>query len=433
MSGRVSGPEPRRPALARRSDRGLSPVVGTLLLVAVVVALASLSAVMVFGLIDQRPTAPQTSLDLVPGETAGTYDLVHRSGDVLEGDQVRIHGVVSRGALSGAEFAAGESVSLSPIRETVRIVWTEDAADPTTYTLATFDVTEIKPVGAIGGFGASVFTSDGSDLVTVEGDGGAVERVGVGSTIRALGTPGADVTGDGTIDMPFVDGGGDVSVVDPDGDVTTVAADADVGGSIGADKTRLVTGSWDGSPASVFFVDQSHDTIYRATPSGSPIAVASPGDGAQAITGIGDVDGDDTDELVFADASQQLRYLEPDGTVQNVNNGQTGSNNGIGAGTLVDLDGDGTPAIVAIDGSNDLKINREPSGGGTTIVTAVDAAKAPPTAADVDGDGDDEAVYVDASSGDLRYVDDVGGSNAIRTLADDTGSAVAGSDETGTA
>ena len=152
----------------------------------------------------------------------------------------------------------------------------------------------------------------------------------------------------------------------------------------------------------------------------------------QAVSGIGDVDGDGDDELVFADASQTLRYLEPDGTTVTFQDGQTGSNVGIGAGAVTDLDGDGVASLVAVDGNNDVKIAGASSadgGEGSTVITAADAEKSPPTVADVDGD--DEIVYLGRANGEVNYVDDVSGNNDVAYLQDDGGDRIDGSAGTG--
>mgnify|MGYP000630860267 CR=1 FL=1 len=408
-------------------ERGVSPAVGVVLLVAIAVVLAAGAGALVFGLTDEQPPAPTAKLSLEPVEGTSEYQLVHESGDRIDGDRVTLRGVADPDTLAGRELTAGRTVSVTPRAETVTVVWRDDS-DASSYVLTEFAV---DPDSVVDVFAAgTVFTGRASGVVAVEGDGGSATTVPGTTDVAAMGGLGADVSGDGTGDIPYVDTGGTVRIVDADGDSAALATSSDISGSVATAKTRLTTGTWQGSPPSVFFVDQNHDTLYRVAPGGTPQVVATPGNGAQSVTGIGDIDGDGTDELVFADGSQQLRYLEPSGTIRNVDDGQTGSNNGIGAGSLVDFDGDGTVAVVAVDGSNDIKINRRPSGGGTTILSGPNAAKAPVTTADVDGDDAPEIVYV-ASSGDLRYVDDPLGSPSTATLTDTDGNAVSGSDETG--
>jgi hypothetical protein len=260
-----------------------------------------------------------------------------------------------------------------------------------------------------------------------------VTTIATPTAVEALGPARADLTGDGRRDLPYVDAAGRVRVTNGSNASTTLTGSAAIPGSVARAKTRLWAGRWNGSEASVFFVDQSHEEIYRVNDTGTPVEVAAPGDGAQAVAGAGDVDGDGAAELLFADASQQLRYVEPDGSVEAVDDGGTGSNNGIGAGSVADFDDDGVVSVVTVDGSNDLKIVGEPTGDGgegVRTVGAVDAKKSPVTVADVDGDDDGEVVYVD-TGGSLRYLDDVSTSPTVRSLSDESGGTVGGEDDTG--
>jgi len=445
-AGQPADSSPARP-LGTVSDRGVSPVVGAVLLVAITVALAALAGTLFLDLGDSSSPAPSVSLALEPAESAGATTLVHEQGAVLDGGQVELRGVVDANALAGRELAAGESVTVNPTGDTVSIVWFEPEGDAS-YVIAELDVPDtVGPSAKSGGpdaladLGGDVFTTNASGVLALEGDGGDVGVIANTDDVAATGGATTDIDGDGDREVPYVNASGAVKVVDAGGNTMTIADGSGVSGSVETDKTRIAAGTWDGSPDSVFFVDENHDRLLRAAPGGSTVTVATPSDGAQAVLGVDDVDGDGTDELVFTDASQQVRYLDPDGSggtdVREVPNAQAGSNNGVGAGTLADLDGDGTPAIIVIDGSNNIVISREPSGGGTETVTlndeADEAAKAPLTAADVDDDGALEIVYVTSSDGGrvVKYVDDVGDANALRVLNDDDGDAVIGSDETG--
>jgi hypothetical protein len=49
----------------------------------------------------------------------------------------------------------------------------------------------------------------------------------------------------------------------------------------------------------------------------------------------------------------------------------------------------------------------------------------------MDGDGSLGVGFLEAASHELRYVDDVGGSNTVRTLTDETGTALGASDGSG--
>lgn len=427
-------------------ERGLSPVVGSALLIAIVVLLVSVSAVMIFGLTEESPAAPTASFELEP-VGGGEYVLELTAGDTIDGDRIEIQGAENSSVLAGSKLVASETVRIEPTRETIRIVWFEDISGGVSYTLRTFEVDPssdgISPdTGSDSGAKSSatafpdgvVFTGSDGDVLQIAGDGGTVTTLAEDSAVEGVGGPPADITGDGSPDLPFVTDSETIEVIDPGGNVTTVAGTGSI--EIATEKTRLAAGRWNGSDTSVFFVNEDNDAIYRAAPSGSSIEVATPGDGAQSVVGVGDIDDDGTDELVFGDGSQTLRYLEPDGNVETTGV-TTGSNNGIGTGTLADFDNDGQPRVAVVDGGNDIRLVDD-EGGSTVTSTDVNgsskpqAKKAPTAAADVDGDDTTELVYVGNDDGKLKYLDDIGETIEIEYLRDDDGDKIDGSDETGT-
>jgi len=406
--------------------RGVSPVVGTMLLAGIVLLLSVVVSVMAFGLSVPTGPAPTATFEMTEGECH--YELRHISGDAVDGNRTGLVGVEDPDALAGRTLTAGDSHGLNPTGDEVVLAWNGSSGGG-----AVIERFDVDP-DATGGCSATLYTAAGGSIDRFAGDDDPVTTLSATSDARALGPGDSDLTGDGTADTPFVEGGDTVALTNETNGTTTLADDGDVSGAVEGSKTRLAVGSWDDSPESVFFVDENHDTLYRVAPSGSPVAVATPGDGVQAVSGTGDVDGDGDDELVFADTSQQLRYLEADGTIAALEDGQAGSDVGIGAGAVADLDGDGVASAVAVDGSNDVKIAGAPTadgGEGTTVITAADAKKSPPTVADVDGDGDDEIAYVGLANGDLKYIDDVRGSNDVAYLHDDGGDRIPGSAETG--
>ena len=414
----------------RSSDRGLSPVVGVAVLVAIVVVLGAVMSALAFGLVGRPAVAPEVRLAL--HERPCTHVLVHTAGDRMNGDRTEIRGATDRRALAGRPFRAGDQAVLDLTANTVQVVWRAQSGGEA-YVVEEFDVADGGSGGGSWCSGGVAHTALSGTINAANGDGGSVTSLSSTADAEALGPALRDINGDGRPDLPFVNSSGTIKLTDSTNATTTVADSGDISGNIETSKTRLGVGSWDGSGSSVFFVDENHDTIYRSTPGRSVTTVDTPGNGAQAISGVGDIDADGTDELVFADGSQQLRYLEPGGGTKQVDNGQTGSNNGIGTGTLADFDGDGVASVAAVDGSNDIKITGEPTstgGEGTTIVSAADAKKAPPTVADVDDDGTDELVYV-STGGKIKYVDDVRNGNNIRFLTDSSGSKIDGSGESG--
>lgn len=418
--------------MSRRSSadpRAVSPAVGVVLLVGIAVLLVTVTGVMVFDLAETEERAPQARLSVASTDAACSFVLEHEAGERIDGDRLRIQGLEDPRSVAGATLTAGDAVEIDPVDDELTVLWFAAEAD-TSHTLARFEV-NASPTGSFWSCApGTLYTGDGGGLKVVTGDGGRVIDMSATSNLAGLGPADADITGDGTRDVPFVTSSGAIKVTNATNGTTTLATDADVpNGSIGYDKTRLGVGSWNGSGPSVFFVDQNHDAIYRVDGSGTVVKVATPGDGAQAVAGTGDVDGDGTDELVFADASQTVQYVDTDGSVTPIPNGGAGSNNGIGAGGLHDFDGDGVASVVLVDGSNQIVVTGDAES--TTTFSPDVSKKSPVTVADVDGDGAGEIVYLNASSGEFEYVDDVRGSNTIEVLRDEDGSPVTGDDDTG--
>jgi hypothetical protein len=408
-------------------SRAISPVVGAALVLVIVVALGVVVSALVLGLADSSPMSPESRLAL-QGDGC-PVDLVHQQGDTLDGDQVRLRGTESATPLQGSEFGAGDAVSVRPTDDEVAVVWQASDGE-STYVLTRLD----SPDGSANACPGLLYAGDSGSLTSIDTANDRLETLSVPGTVDALGPATPTLLGDGDSDVPYVDGADRVRVAGTDGPATTLATSGDISGTIEGAKTRLATGRWDGSDPSVFFVDESHDTLYRVAEGGTPTAVASPGDGVQAVVGVADIDGDAADELVFADASQRLQALDPDGSVTALADGQLGSNNGIGAGTLADFDGDGVHRAVGVDGSNELKLigaGAAAGGEATTTLTGGVARKSPATVADVDGDGTPEVVFVSTDSEKLKYVDDVGGANTVTLLTDADGNAIQRSDETG--
>lgn len=421
-------------------ERALSPVVGTALLLAITVLLVSVSAVLIFGATEEKPAAPTANLELESVEGSDDYMLEMTAGDTIDGDRITLRGVEDADALAGGSLVAGTRLRVTPTNDTIRVIWTEDAGDPVTYTLQTFDVEQNDSAsGGDDGFeDGSVFTGRGGDIISIEGDGGSTSTLVSSGTVEGIGSPDADVTGDGSEDLPFVTDDGssqEIKLVDVDGNVTKAADSSDVNGDIRTSKTALAVGSWDGSPTSVFFTNASSPkTIYRSTPSGSATEVATPGDGAQAIAGTADIDDDGDEELVFADGSQTIQYIEPSGTVVDTTQ-SLGSSTGIGSGSVGTLDGYSGDVASGVNGGNYVYVVNGSSNdeiSGSRVSGGDPRAKQSPTSiADVDDDGDNELVYVGNANGKIKYLDNFGGTLTKTFLRDDSGNKIDGSSDTG--
>ena len=251
------------------------------------------------------------------------------------------------------------------------------------------------------------------------------EEFGSAPKVEGAGPLATDLDGDGNREVPYVRKSNQkIKMVDDQGNEQELVPSSASEGVPADDKTRLATGTWDGSQESVFYANEDHETIYRVAWDGGsatdPEEVKSPGDGAQAMLGIDDIDGDGGEELVFADASQHIRYIDgPGGSVEKLENGGAGSSEGIGTGSLVDLDGNGTASAIFVNGSNNLRVvNADDTDRTIHLDDGSDdgAAKTPPTAIDLDGDDDLEIAYLreESEDPDVEYVNQDGSS--IRSL-----------------
>jgi flagellin-like protein len=442
------------------SERTVSPVIGVVVLVAITILLVVIGAVFVFGLTESPQPAPETSVAVSADGDTDTVTLRLTATDTITDENTEKLVVVVDGEngearktwateggghvdLNSASLEAGQRVTIDDpsgsatgdltvpfeLREgdTIRLVW-HAPDDDQTATLSTVDVPDLTGtvLGPLDQDGA-VVTGPGG----VAGDGGTSIDTG-SSGAEALGNT-ADTDGDGRVELPYIDGSGRLKLNDSTGQTQTVVDPTAVptAQEPDTDKTLMASGTWDGSPTAVFYANAGHTELYRVTPSGSPTLVADvSSNGANSVLGPGDIDGDGTDELVYADSSQEIRYVEPGGTVKTTGF-TSGSSTGIGNGPLVDFDGDGTDSAVVVDGSNDVRLVEAGGATSTPAQSSVAAAKSPATAADVDGDGAMEIVYVDDSSSTLRYIDDVDGSPTVDTLRDGAGTTVSANKDTG--
>lgn len=365
--------------------------------------------------------------------TVSSFSVSNPSGQEVEIDFQSDESLSSITAeVSGAESATLSESDFNRDGGTYTATYNGDSDGQYTVTLK-----EAKNSGGDGASGqsssvtisTSPLNSQGTVLYSgvdaIPEDGSQTISVGI-SGVDALGNSGTDIDGDGLVEVPYIEGG-DLEVIDSNGNVQNLVDDTHASNP-DTDKTLMHVGSWMGTETSVFYVNENHDAIYRVDADGDVSSVASPSNGANAVVGISDIDGDNQDDLIFADGSQQIRYIESEGGVSKVQNGGVGSNNGIGVGEVSDLDGDGTARVATVDGSNNIRLVGV-SGSETDItISSTSATKSPVTVSDIDSDSESEIVYV-STSGYIRYVDDPLGSQQVRDLNDEDGNQVSGGDD----
>jgi len=232
----------------------------------------------------------------------------------------------------------------------------------------------------------------------------------------AVGANAADVVSDSNADIPYAAGNDDENLY-----ATDVGASSDTAINKGKKPklkkkgTRFALRPW--PPASlsgdlILAADDGSEEIIGVDSNGNTETLAQPGDGCDGVAGVKDVDGDGALEMVFVDSSQQIRYLEQDGTVTKVPNGGVGSSNSTGFGSPADC-GTGIE-IPFVDESNNVALV-DYQGNKTTLAHGV-AKKSAIAPVDIDGDGTLEFTYISDDDGTIRYIDEVYGSNTQETL-----------------
>ncbi|MFB6272763.1 MAG: hypothetical protein ABEL51_07720 [Salinibacter sp.] len=360
-----------------------------------------------------------------------------------------VEGTDQSGEYEGGQYEAWLE-PVASINHTLR------AVSEGTYNGKTAQVQELVEVNVpTGGF---LYAKSGGSNKMAQYPGGSGGGSNTPPNIRAMGPLEVDLDGDGKKEIPYVrKSNAKIEMIDPDADgpedaQTLVNANYNGNKEPAASKTKLAVGRWgdgdddhdgdddgedgdrdgddDGGSPSVFYANSNNDAIYQVSwePNSNgknqsePQKVAgltNSRNGAQAVIGIADVNEDEGEELVFADGSQQLRYIDEPGNgdredgsaFPKIQGGSVGSNNGIGAGAFVDRNNDGTSSVVFVNGSNNIRIVND---AGTNRTIHVDnanegngpgAAKVPPAVTDVDGDGNLEVIYVKKGTNKVQHVD----------------------------
>lgn len=267
-----------------RADRGLSPVVGTVLLVGIAVTLIAVSAGLFFGIADTSDPAPRVVLEAENEDGSYEYILRHESGDTIDGDRLRLKGAAEPEATAGDQLRAGYEVTIYPTAEEVTVVW-HDGQD-STYVLKTVDVSQSLPRPDEGCDWVEDESNSGTDPIMIDAlvvncdvetaeqvalqNGGAVVGT-VASNAKDLDADDAEVYGDVKVETVLnVQNGtvtGDAS--SRTGDVK-IHTDSTVEGSIDAEKVAEVS---DGSAVAGDVQSRTKDAkVLNSTVRGSVTA-----------------------------------------------------------------------------------------------------------------------------------------------------------------
>ena len=254
---------------------------------------------------------------------------------------------------------------------------------------------------------------------------GEITRYGVDAA--AIGPKQVDLDDDGLREVPYVTASNELRIVDEEGETQTLASDA-AHTPLSSDYTTLLAvGEWNGS-TSVFYLNTSakvsgEASIYRAAPGESPSQVTAGGSGvdATAIAGIGDINDDGDDDIVYTGQSSNLRYIDNDSD-QGLGQG-VGASAGYGIGDLRQFADGERDALPFVGSGNEIKLYRESAGSSL----AGNAAKTSIAGIDWTGNDSLEVVYVGSDNSYLHYVtlggstDTIDGPDGNITVDSDTG------------
>lgn len=204
--------------MVRRSEdtRAVTPVVGAVLLVGVLVALGAVGGYVILGLADAGDPVPVVSLELRDSDDRAAYELVHEHGDTLDGDDLKLRGTANPESPAGTTVAAGDELSFYPTSETVSVVWYGES--DTSHVLTTVEIEDPLPAPDEGCEWVDAETNGGADSITISG---IVVNCDVRTDEQVTVTNGGIVFGDAVSDLKDFDGDG--ATVYGDVDVEAVA------------------------------------------------------------------------------------------------------------------------------------------------------------------------------------------------------------------
>jgi flagellin-like protein len=164
-------------SLLRRSDRGATPVIGIILLVALAVILSSVTLVFALGVSeDVDEPMPSAGFEVEIGN--GTITLIHTSGDDLDGDKLSVSN--ARNVWIPETVGAGDRIVIEPDldSETVSLNYRDEDSSATLQTVNVENVGKpaVRLVTADGRLIGEGTTYDGFDerpLVEVTTDAGS--------------------------------------------------------------------------------------------------------------------------------------------------------------------------------------------------------------------------------------------------------------------
>ena len=148
-------------------ERGISPVIGVILMVAIVVVLSSVSAVVIFqAQEDGVEPAPSALMEVDSQDGSVTQIFTHEGGERLEGDKLTLKGAADPDVFDGKSLDQGDTVEFVPTSKEVKLIFTGENGH--SHVLRTFEVEQTVPLPDKGCPWVEAQKASGSDI-TVDG------------------------------------------------------------------------------------------------------------------------------------------------------------------------------------------------------------------------------------------------------------------------
>lgn len=145
--------------------RGISPSLGVVLLVGIVLILAMTATYTVLNMTDEREPQPNSRLELKLAEDGVTHVLVHDGGETLEGDKVTLRGAANPQALQGERLTSTEEIRFYPVSDTIQVIYTGEHG--TGYLLRTFEPRQTVPEPDVDCEWVDQATNGGTDSINI--------------------------------------------------------------------------------------------------------------------------------------------------------------------------------------------------------------------------------------------------------------------------
>ena len=240
--------------------RGISPVIGVILMVAIVVVLSSVSAIVIFqAQEDGVEPAPSALMEVDSQDGSVTQIFTHEGGERLEGDKLTLKGAADPDVFDGKSLDQGDTVEFIPTSKEVKLIFTGENGH--SHVLRTFEVEQTVPLPDKGCPWVEAQKASGSDI-TVDGivvncdikTPGTIKLTNDALVIGNVNSTGSEVTIEEseTIGNVVADNKVTIPDGDVDGSVTAKGGEAKISeGNVSGDVTSLTNAVTLGGQAEV--------------------------------------------------------------------------------------------------------------------------------------------------------------------------------------